>query len=391
MAQIRNQLPRQYELDWLRVLIILNIVPYHAAWMMTSVKGFSQISQTGLVFRMLEQYVAFIHLWHMPLLFFISGAASYFALGVRPTGEYVRERFLRLLVPLLAFMVFGYAPLAYFWPGVAPEKSLTGYFVNFWPAMLQTLHSNASGTPRWAHLWFVAYLLLSSFVALPLFLYLKKPIGMAWVKRLASLFDCRGVVLLAGLPLAAIWGILSLKWPFVVSARNIYSDWMYFCYHLTAFVYGFVFCLDERFRRSVDRHMVPALILGVVSVAIGWTGVGNLRDVLLPEANLTTDYALIAGLRGMCVWSWIVGVLGLGRRFLTSSHRFLKYFNPASYPCYILHLTLMTIIGHYVTQWNTGTMAEFLIFTALSFMATVAGWEVVKRIRLARFLFGVKG
>ena len=28
---------RRYELDWLRVLVIINLIPFHAAWMMTSV------------------------------------------------------------------------------------------------------------------------------------------------------------------------------------------------------------------------------------------------------------------------------------------------------------------------------------------------------------------
>jgi hypothetical protein len=33
---------RRYELDWLRVLVILSLIPFHAAWTMTFVPGFSQ-------------------------------------------------------------------------------------------------------------------------------------------------------------------------------------------------------------------------------------------------------------------------------------------------------------------------------------------------------------
>ena len=28
---------RMYELDWLRVIVTINLIPFHAAWMMTSV------------------------------------------------------------------------------------------------------------------------------------------------------------------------------------------------------------------------------------------------------------------------------------------------------------------------------------------------------------------
>ena len=46
-----------------------------------------------------------LHPWHMPLLFLLAGAATWFALGFRSGGQYVRERFTRLLVP------FGMKPL----------------------------------------------------------------------------------------------------------------------------------------------------------------------------------------------------------------------------------------------------------------------------------------
>jgi len=39
---------RRYELDWLRVLVILNLIPFHAAWIMMFVLDFSKIPQDSI-------------------------------------------------------------------------------------------------------------------------------------------------------------------------------------------------------------------------------------------------------------------------------------------------------------------------------------------------------
>jgi hypothetical protein len=36
---------RLYELDWLRVIVTIDLIPFHAAWMMTSVNGFSFVEK----------------------------------------------------------------------------------------------------------------------------------------------------------------------------------------------------------------------------------------------------------------------------------------------------------------------------------------------------------
>lgn len=41
---------RHHNLDWLRVLIILNLIPFHAAWLVAFVKGFSHVPQDAFVY-----------------------------------------------------------------------------------------------------------------------------------------------------------------------------------------------------------------------------------------------------------------------------------------------------------------------------------------------------
>ena len=177
MPASTERLDRSYDLDWLRVLVIFNLVPYHAAWMMVRIDGFSHIPQAGLGASLLNYYLVFFAIWHMALLFFLAGATANISLRHRRPGEYLVERVNRLLVPLIFFMVMLYPLMVYFLPGLPGSRSLSDYLLSFWPQCLRTPRSNwpvgRPAIPAWGHLWFVAYLSVISIVGLPVWLYLR--------------------------------------------------------------------------------------------------------------------------------------------------------------------------------------------------------------------------
>ena len=87
---------RRHDLDWLRVLGVLLLIPFHVALIFVFDPFTIMYIRDSVNSRVLAEVTGFIHMWHMPMLFMISGAATYFALGVRSAREYIRERFLRL-------------------------------------------------------------------------------------------------------------------------------------------------------------------------------------------------------------------------------------------------------------------------------------------------------
>jgi len=117
-AESTGKSGHRYDLDWLRVLVILNLLPWHAAWLMAYVMGFSDSTYEGLGVTILRYYTGFSLRWQIPLLFFIAGASACLSLSHRSPGSFVRERARRLFVPLMFFMLFCYPVLLYFWPGV---------------------------------------------------------------------------------------------------------------------------------------------------------------------------------------------------------------------------------------------------------------------------------
>src|SRR5689334_23204217 len=101
---------RRYDIDWLRILAVLLLVPFHSALIFSLDPGHVVYIKDSVESPFLVQAAGFLSIWHMPLLFLISGMATWFALGFRSGGQYLKERVLRLLVPTV-FAILVLVPL----------------------------------------------------------------------------------------------------------------------------------------------------------------------------------------------------------------------------------------------------------------------------------------
>ena len=253
---------RMYELDWLRVIVTINLIPFHVAWMMTSVPGFSFIERGTTAWNILNGFVWFVSPLHMYLLLLVAGTSTFLSMRSRSPGQYVSERIKRLLVPLLTFMIFLFPVLGYFWPPAQYAIGLS-YLKQFWPWCLSTtFYSPVTGGPNWGHMWFAAYLFIYSLVFLPLLLRIRAGRCVIVEPITRFLTGGKGRIFLVGIPIALTFAVLSPIWPFF--RNNLYSDWGYFTYNLTAFLLGFVIASDSRWMKAFKRHAPAALILGLV-------------------------------------------------------------------------------------------------------------------------------
>jgi len=75
---------------------------------------------------------------------------------------------------------------------------------------------------------------------------------------------------------------------------------------------------------------------------------------------------------------------------LTQSAPFLKYTNEAVLPFYILHQTVLLIIGYFIVQWAVPDLAKWAIIFTSSFIVIMATYEIVRRVNILRFLFGMR-
>jgi peptidoglycan/LPS O-acetylase OafA/YrhL len=386
MAEIAGKPQRRHDIDWLRVLVVLEIVVFHAIWLVVIFPGFSYSGKDQLSARILRAYFVFMHQWHIPLLFLLSGVSTCFALRFRSGAEYIKDRIKRLLVPLVFGILVILPPMFYYFPN-SPLVSRRSY-LHFLELFYNT------GDLLFMHLWFIAYLFVYSIIALPLFLYLRKASGSSLTSKLAVFFERKGTIFLLGFAPAVIQATLRARWPY--GHMNVYNDWANFLFYITIFIYGYIICSHERFWEAIERQVKTSLILGIVCMsliyALRWTGKAPATWFGQSlTGSRTPGYMLYMALRGFTTWFWLLAALALGKKFLNFSNRALKYLNEAAYPIYILHQAAMFAIGHYLVKLRAPMIIEFLLLAIATFLASIAIYDLVaKRTNVTRFLFGMR-
>ena len=94
---------------------------------------------------------------------------------------------------------------------------------------------------------------------------------------------------------------------------------------------------------------------------------------------------------GFAAWFFLIAILGYGRKFLNFTDSFLKYNAESSYPVYILHQTIIVIVGYFVVQWAAGITVKYSVILVLATLITFILYDlIVKRTNVTRFLFGMR-
>jgi len=371
---------RRYDVDWLRVFAILVVFYFHNARFFNNESWHIKNAQTSFGMTV---FVAFTDVWIMPLFVILSGMASGLALSFRSSGEYALERVKRLIVPLVFGMLVIVPPQVYL--ERLNRSQFHGSYWQFYPHFFSGVYP--TGNFSWHHLWFLTYLFAFSMVALPLFSYLRGETGRRAVARLASWLDGRRGLLLLAVPplLPAIFQAALL--PIFHGMQTLVTDWARFLAFLALFVYGYLLVSDARLGRALQRCWGVALALGVcLTVVLAFILINH--DPGLSYSPASIGFRVVASFN---TWFWLVAILGAGRRFLSFNRPILRYANEAVLPFYVLHQTVIIMIGYYVVKWHTGIPQKYLFISTTALIATLLAYDLlVRRTNVTRFLFGMK-
>lgn len=370
---------RRYDLDWLRVLAVLLVIPMHTA-LVFGMRLLDIPTVAAGRSNLLAILAGFIYPWHMPLLLLISGAATWFLLRSRTVSQYLLRRSFRLIPPMLFAILVLIPPLAF-----VQFLGRPGYptnFFAFYPRFFTRL--SPEGPFTWLHMWFVAYLLIFSLVSAPLFVYLNSRSGQRLISKLAAFAESRGGIFLLFLPLAAIEIGLRARWPGV---QNLIDDVANDMRYLTFFLYGYLFMTNKRFTKAIARQAPAAFGIGVLTatlLVLQWV----VFKIPAPPYSLT--YAIGYALWAFNGWTWLIAVLGFGYRYLSKPSKPLGYAGEAALPVYVLHLPINLAIGFYMVRWDTHLVLKYFLVTTTTIITTYAIYEVCfRRFRLMRRVLGM--
>ncbi len=373
----RTGLPeRRYDLDWLRILAFGLLIFYHTGMLYVADWGYHVKSQYQS--ESLQTVMLLVNPWRMPILWMISGIAIRFILAKVSIGRFIVQRSYRLLLPLLFGILVVVPPQLYYemtqngdlqmsyWQFYSHFFELDNpIFKDYSPGIWHHIDVN--------HLWYLRELWTFSLyliVLLPIFnsRYFSRVID--WLARLNGYL----LTTIVTIPIFVIQlAIDDTKHP------------LGFLFLVYGYVLGWHPLLWQRLKHNSNQLLFISLACyGFFALFY------NL--VWLKQTSETNQLLLLSG---TVIYSldrivWVMTVLALSFKFLNQNSDKLSYFSQAVYPFYILHQTVIIVIGYEITQFELGPVLEPIFVLLLTFFLCVSGFEIIRRVDILRPLFGLK-
>jgi len=372
---------RRYDLDWLRVLVFGLLILYHTG--MFYVENWGWHAKSLYQSQWLENVMLIVEPWRMAVLWLISGIAIRFIMAKVSVLRFITIRSFRLLLPLLFGILVVVPPQLYIEMSYKGEISM-----DYWLFLSEFFSSKSVIFDEYQagiwphidvnHLWFIRALWQYSLILLCLIPILNAK----WVSRATTwLFDRHGVlaILLSTLPLFIIqitWDMETARYPL----------------GFTLMLYGYLIGWNSIFWQPLNENIKPLLIASFICCATFITFYNLVWLPLLHGAEPDSEIALMLGMFNYSLMRVLgaLTVFALAHKFLNIKSAKLSYFNDAVYPFYILHQTLILVIGYNLSKLSLGAVIEPSLLILLTTLACFIGYELIRRTDILRPFFGLK-
>ena len=382
---------RRYDLDWLRTLAFALLILYHVGMYYVADWGWhvkSAVTSEGL-----QNLMLLTNPWRMSLLFFISAMALALAQRNTATFRLFSLRSNRLLIPLLCGMFIIVVPQVYY-EALSQQLIEPGYF-SFWLHYINPNtdllrdHHSPIGLLTWNHLWFLPYLWCYSVLVLII-----APLLNTLAKYLQPLPGSIALLLVMA-SLICAWFTLRQAYP---SSHALVNDWYNHAKYFSVFIAGYLFALQGNWWQKVIAFRRWFLLAALVGYSLIIADRNGLFDSVPASFGESFSGRLLVGaVLALNHWGWILALIGYAGRYLNrptnvldKDGSLLHYCNNAILPWYMLHQTLIIVFAVWLMPLALPVGVEATLLIILTCAGCWAGYELVKRFWLSRWLFGLK-
>ncbi len=124
----------------------------------------------------------------------------------------------------------------------------------------------------------------------------------------------------------------------------------------------------------------------MISFTVKGTGFGELFQNNKPELY----YIFQESAGALATWSFIVFITAMGMKYLDHDSKYRQPLNEAFLPFYILHQTVLLLIGYIVVEWSWNNWSKFGIISISSLFVILIIYRLgVAPFNIIRFLFGM--
>ncbi len=373
-----TQPQREHGLDWLRVCAFGLLILYHSGMAYVSWPWTVKDTQHS---QALEMAMLFLNRWRLPLIFLISGAGVSFSLRRRTLGRFAGERLRRLALPFAFAMLVIVPPQTYLvWLTHGARLS----YAEFYPHLFREV-------PHPHHMWFVVYILAFSLAGIPLFAALRSGPGR---RALAALV--RGIerwpplLYLLNVPTVCVGLFLEPRWP---TTFMLVNDWANLCGGLVYFLLGFLIASERRFLDLVTRRRLELLLVGLAFAACHFAAIASGFTRGWPNGARALFWAGVGGVvvpTGFLTMGIVLALVGFARAHVRRGGPWLGYATEAVYPFYIVHQTITVAVVYAMLPLAIGVWPKLVVAAGSTFAGSWLVFELVRRVRVLRPLFGLK-
>ena len=410
---------RRYDIDWLRVILFGLLIPFHVAigvyWSTygTDINpNIQEINETDELIFIEESndYTAesisftsmilhWMHQWRLAALFMISGMGTAFAFKSRTWKFFLRERCQRLLIP----MFFGAWTMGFIGSVILGNESsdpisLTKSFILgiFWRSLVFWIPVFGKLIAL-GHLWFLWNLFQYSLLMTPIFHYVRKYPDGELIRIFRSFFT---------MPLN--FGILFIL-PFILTTTEILFkpwfpgyigvgyEWFWF-FVFFAFGYICIIAKEQYFDYIESKRISISAITLLFTIAFFWiriqqheSGIPYVDGGWLENNIYHNKMTIIACfIHSFHAWFWCLTIFSWGSKFLNKPSKNLSYLNQGVYPFYIVHMPLTYAGLRISSDLGIKNYPAVLLSTIIVFITCWLFFELVRRAKVSRFLFGIK-
>jgi hypothetical protein len=350
---------RQFGLDWLRIGAFGLLIFYHIGmffapgdWPVKAPHPIEAISWPMLALQP----------WRLPLLFLVSGFASYMLL--RKSGgvaAFLIARSHRLLLPLLFGMMFIVPPQAWIAliEGHGYDQGLLHFMFNDWlrfgPVADVTM-------PDVEHLWFLPYLWTYTFLLAAMVAFFPQSLAEKGQRLLDWL--SRGLRLIWAPLLPLMFVRLALLFT-VPEKHGLLHDWVSDALYFPAFLFGFLLAGKPELWQSVIRCRNLAALIAVIAYVVILA-----VELQFPDDIVRRPHAVQALMREAMIvmaWSTILALLGVAHDRLNRDHPARRWLSDAVFSFYLIHQTIIVVVGWWIRDSGLSQLSMFAILVVATF------------------------
>jgi glucans biosynthesis protein C len=344
--------------DVIKVFLTCIVVAHHAGQAYGPTGGAWPVADSNKT-NWLGQFFFINASYMMGLYFFISGYFMLFSLNRKTNAQFMKERLVRLGIPLLVFTFLVFLPFNY--SGSAKKINVFSFFVDTYfnkPPI-------ATG-----HLWFVASLLFYSFVYLLLFRSQNQSANAKSAKPFRVYYLFIYIILLT-----IISALVRLQYPI-----DVWRTWLipvevaHVPQYLSLFLIGALF---NRYQWLDAFKLSTGLFfsgIAIAAYALNQNLPDSIKNYWLTESFL--ESLLCVGIS--------MGILTLFRHYGNRSTAVIRSLSDNAYGIYLFHLLIVIALQQILLDWVANANIKFAIVTVLGIFFSLCLSALLRKISLIR-------